>query len=100
VRRSRVGLSGQTVTLDPRVVRYNDLAVRSGAMVTGVEPDSPAAAAGLHDGDVIVALGEDSVAGVDDLHRLLTADKSGVTLRVKVIRRARAVELTLTPAED
>ena len=75
VRRSRIGLSGQTVTLDPRVVRYNELAVRSGAMVTGVEPDGPAAAAGLHDGDVIVALGEDSVSGVDDLHRLLTAEK-------------------------
>jgi S1-C subfamily serine protease len=100
VRRSRIGLSGQTVTLDPRVVRYNELVVRSGAMVTGVEPDGPAAIAGLHDGDVIVALGEDSVAGVDDLHRLLTAEKSGVPLRVQVIRRARAVELTLTPTED
>jgi S1-C subfamily serine protease len=100
VRRSRVGLSGQTVTLDPRVVRYNDLTVRSGAMVTVVEPDGPAAAAGLHDGDVIVALGADSVSGVDDLHRLLTAEKSGVTQRVRLIRRARAVELTLTPAED
>jgi S1-C subfamily serine protease len=100
VRRSRIGLSGQTVTLDPRVVRYNELAVRSGAMVTGVEPDGPAATAGLHNGDVIIALGADSVSGVDDLHRLLTAEKSGVPVRVQVIRRARAVELTLTPAED
>ena len=100
VRRSRIGLSGQTVTLDPRVVRYNELAVRSGAMVTGVEPNGPAAVAGLRNGDVIVALDAEHVSGVDDLHRLLTAEKSGVPLRAKVIRRAHAIELTLTPADD
>jgi S1-C subfamily serine protease len=100
VRRSRIGLSGQTVTLDPRVVRYNKLAVRSGAMVTGVEPGGPADAAGLHNGDVIVALDAENVSGVDDLHRLLTAEKSGVPLRVQVIRRARAIELALTPTDD
>ncbi len=99
VRRSRIGLSGQTVPIDPRVVRHNDLAVRSGAMVTGVEPDGPAARAGLRDGDVIIAFGAEAVSGVDDLHRLLTSDKAGTDMTVKALRRARAIELTVVPAE-
>ncbi|MBO0710006.1 MAG: trypsin-like peptidase domain-containing protein [Acetobacteraceae bacterium] len=99
VRRSRIGLSGQTVQLDPRIVRYNDLPVRSGAMVTALEPDGPAARAGLREGDVIVALGDDPVSGVDDLHRLLTAEKTGMALQVRAIRRARPIELVLSPAE-
>jgi len=99
VRRSRIGLSGQTVQLDPRIVRSNDLPVQSGAMVTALEPDGPAARAVLRDGDVIVALGDDPVGGVDDLHRLLTAEKAGIALQVRAIRRARPIELVLSPAE-
>ena len=99
VRRSRIGLSAQTVPIDPRVVRANDLAVRTGAMVTGVEPDGPAARAGLRDGDVIVDFGGDAVSGVDDLHRLLTSERAGVALTATALRRARPIELALTPEE-
>ncbi len=100
VRRSRIGIAAQTVPIDPRVIRFNDLAVRTGAMVTGVEPESPAAAAGLRDGDVIVGFGPEPVTGVDDLHRLLTAERAGETLAVRVLRRARVNHLMVTLAES
>ncbi len=99
VRRSRIGLSAQTVPIDPRVVRHNGLPMRSGAMVTGLEPDGPAARAGLREGDVIVAFGDKPVSGVDDLHRLLTSDKAAVDVTVKALRRARPIELAVVPSE-
>jgi S1-C subfamily serine protease len=99
VRRSRIGLSGQTVPLDPRIVRTYALPARTGAMVTGVEQGGPAARGGLETGDVIVAAGREKVAGVDDLHRLLTEDRIGVELPLQVIRRARSIELAVTPED-
>jgi S1-C subfamily serine protease len=99
VRRSRIGLSGQTVPLDVRVVRAYALPARTGAMVTGVEQGGPAGRGGLEIGDVIVAAGQEMVAGVDDLHRLLTEDRIGVELRLQVLRRAQSVELRVTPED-
>ena len=89
VRRSRIGMSGQTVPIDPRIVRAHGLPARTGAMVTGLETDGPAKRGGLETGDVIVAAGQELVAGVDDLHRLLTEDRIDTTLPLRVIRRAR-----------
>ena len=42
-----------------------------------IEARSPAAAAGLQEGDVILAFAGTPVSGVDDLHRLLTDDRIG-----------------------
>src|SRR6195952_3233717 len=75
IRRSYVGLAGQTVPIPRTVARENQLAVTSGGFVVSVEPDSPAATAGLKDGDVVLAFAGIAVTGVDDLHRLLTEDR-------------------------
>jgi S1-C subfamily serine protease len=99
VRRSRIGMSGETVPIDPRIVRAHGLPARTGAMATGVETGGPAERGGLATGDVIVAAGQERVAGVDDLHRLLTEDRIGAPLRLKVLRRARVTELDVTPED-
>ena len=54
VERGRFGVSIQE--LDQSLARAFGMSTPRGALVTGVEPDSPAAAAGLKTGDVIVAL--------------------------------------------
>ena len=99
IRRSYVGISGQTVPVHRRVVRFYDLPKETGALVQHVEDDSPAKRAGLREGDVIVALEGQPVAGVDDLHRLLTEVRVGVSCSLTVLRWTEKVELKVVPEE-
>jgi S1-C subfamily serine protease len=64
-----------------------------------VEPGSPAQAAGLRDGDVVLACGDIAVAALDDLHRQLTEERIGVPTRVVLLRAGRRRELTVVPSE-
>jgi S1-C subfamily serine protease len=98
VRRSYIGVAGQTVPLPRRTVRFHALTVESGARVMSVEPHSPAARAGLASGDVIVGLAGAPVTGVDALHRLLTADRVGETLALDVLRLTQRLALSIVPA--
>lgn len=99
IRRSYVGISGQTVPLHRRVVRFYDLPNETGAMVLSVEENSPAKRTGLRSGDVIVALDGRAVAGVDDLHRLLTEVRVGVSCSLTVLRWTEKLELKIVPEE-
>ena len=99
IRRSYVGISGQTVPVHRRVVRFYDLPKETGALVLSVEDGSPAKQAGLREGDVIVALEGQPVAGVDDLHRLLTEVRVGVSCTLTVLRWTEKLELRVVPEE-
>jgi S1-C subfamily serine protease len=100
VRRSYVGVAGQTVPIPRALARANQLAVSSGVLVVSVEPASPAAAAGLRDGDVILALAGEPITGVDHLHRQLTDDRIGVASPVTILRGGARRMLTVVPAES
>jgi S1-C subfamily serine protease len=100
VRRSYVGLSGQTIQLHRRSAQLHQLAIPGGVLVTGLEPAGPAERAGLREGDVIVGFETQPVRGIDDLHRLLTAERIGVRTRVTLLRRGGKQELELEPAES
>ena len=97
VARSYIGVAGQTVPLHRRVVRFYDLPLEHGVLVAGVEENSPAARAGLAEGDLIVALGGKAVASVDELHRLLTEERVGAKISVDVIRMTEILALEVTP---
>jgi S1-C subfamily serine protease len=99
IRRSYIGVSAQTVPIHRRVVRFYSLARETGVVVVGIEDRSPARAAGLREGDVIVALDERSVAGVDDLHRLLTDAQVGARCALTVIRHTERLILEIFPEE-
>ena len=99
IRRSYIGVSAQTVPVHRRVVRFYDLAKEMGAMVLGVEENSPAKTAGLREGDIIVALEGQPVAGVDDLHRVLTDVRMGQSCSLTVLRWTEKLEIKVVPEE-
>src|ERR1700691_1856370 len=99
IRRSFIGVSAQTVPVHRRVVRFYDLPKETGVVVISVEENSPAKRAGLREGDVIVALEGQPVAGVDDLHRVLTDVRVGVSCSLTVLRWTEKLELKVVPEE-
>src|SRR6266851_4614546 len=100
VRRSRLGIAGQTVALDPRLARRLKLATASAAMVTDVAAGGPAERAGLAKGDVVLHFAGEAIRGVDDLHRLLTAERAQTELPLEVLRAGRLLTLTVVPQAD
>ena len=69
-------------------------------MVVHLERDSPAARAGLQEGDIVVAFGEAVIRDVDDLHRALTEIVIDVPTPVVLLRREEKHTLTVTPIES
>jgi S1-C subfamily serine protease len=97
IRRAYLGVGGQTVPLHRRVVRFHDLATESGVFVVSVETNSPAARAGLREGDLIVAYGDKPISGIDDLHRMLTEEQAGVGATMMIIRELKKQTLQVEP---
>jgi S1-C subfamily serine protease len=100
VRRSYIGVGGQNVPLHRRVVRFHQLENETGVRVTQIEANSPASAAGLLEGDTIVAFAGRSVSGIDDLHRLLTEERVATASSLTVLRGVEKLTLTIVPAES
>jgi S1-C subfamily serine protease len=99
-RRSFIGVVGQNVPIPRALARAHQLAVSSGVFVASVERGSPAATAGIRDGDIILAFADEPVAGVDDLLRYLTDERIEVPCRVTILRAAQRRTLTVVPAES
>ena len=100
IRRSAIGVAGQQTPIPRALARANQIAAASGVLLASVEAGSPAATAGLREGDVILALADVAVSGIDDLHRLLTEERIGVPTTVVVLRRGERRRLTVTPRES
>jgi S1-C subfamily serine protease len=99
-RRSFIGVVGQNVPIPRALARAHQLAVSSGVFVASVEPGSPAATAGIRDGDIILAFADEPIAGVDDLLRYLTDERIEAPCRVTILRAAQRRTLTVVPAES
>jgi S1-C subfamily serine protease len=99
VRRGALGIAGETVHLPRRMLLQHGL-VREGAVrIAGVQPDGPAAHAGLREGDVILALEAQPVEAIDDLYRLLSADRIDLPCRVELLRDGRRLSIDVVPRE-
>jgi serine protease Do len=97
VRRAWLGIAAGTRPLPPRVAAA--LGRDRGVEVVEVSAASPAAAAGLRPEDLVVAIDGVAVRGVDDMHRLLTADHIGRRCELTVMRGGGEHRLSVTPRE-
>jgi S1-C subfamily serine protease len=99
VRRAWLGLVAQNRPLDATRGRRLAIAAPTVVETVSVEPDGPAAAAGLRAGDWILAIGGQPTPTVDELHRRLTAVAIGAPVAIKVLRGADRIEVAVTPRE-
>jgi S1-C subfamily serine protease len=99
VRRAYIGVGAGTVPIPRRIALRLGLEQANGARVLQVEQGSPADQAGLLSGDMIVALDGKQVNGVEDLLRLLDADKISRTVSVDVLRRSETLRFWIGPTE-
>jgi S1-C subfamily serine protease len=99
IRRGYLGIGGQNIPLSRRTARVSGLLVASGILVASVEPGSPAERAGVRERDVIVEFDGRQVAGIDDLHRLLTDGRIGAETTLTVLRPTERRVLDITPVE-
>ena len=99
VRRSHLGVAGQDTPIARRFVRAHQLQHERGVTVTAVSEGSAAAEAELRPGDVILEFAGEAVRGVDDLHRLLTEERIGQLVAIKILRRGELRRVLVTPRE-
>ena len=100
IRRGRIGVAGQNVPLLRLAQRALGTDTKSGVLVTGVEPDSPASRAGVKAGDIVIGFDGQTVSGIDDLHRLLVTERIGAHTTIAVLRDADRLELPIVPEES
>jgi S1-C subfamily serine protease len=98
VRRAHLGIAAQTIEL-PRRIALRIGASAQAVRIEDVEPDGPAARAGLIRGDLILMLDKAPVAGADDLTRLLGANRIARAVEITLYRHDRVVTATIIPGE-
>jgi len=99
VKRSYIGLGGHDVPLHRRIVRFHQVSSNTGVMALNIEPNGPAAVAGVQENDIIVEFAGEPISKVDDLHRALTEERVGKAVSLVILRGLEKMELMITPLE-
>ena len=99
IRRSFIGVAGQNVAIPRKIVRHFNLPNENGVLIVSFEKDSPAAVAGLKQGDVIIEFADCPVDGIDELHRLLTEERLGNREWLTIIRGTEKMNVSIVPTE-
>ena len=99
VRRAYLGISGRDRPLSRRLVRALDLPSMRAVEVMGRDAEGPAAQSDLQSGDLIVAVNDVAVDGMDALYRLVSRSPLGQAITLQVVRRTQSLRIELTPRE-
>lgn len=96
VHRGYLGVSGQNIALEPSAARALGMP-GGGVLVLDVEHGSPADDARIRQGDVIIGLDDRPIAGIDDLHRVLTDDSIGREIALELLRERTRLAVAVRP---
>ena len=99
VRRAYLGISGRDRPLDRRLVRALDLPLMRAVEVMGRDAEGPAAQSDLRPGDLIIAVNDAPVDGIDALYRVVSRTPLGTAVALRVVRRTSSLTIELTPSE-
>jgi S1-C subfamily serine protease len=97
--RAYLGFGGQSRRVDRRLARALGLPGERAIEIANVEADTPAAAAGLKTGDLVVAIDARPVETVDDVHRMLVPEAIGRPMTIAFVRDGVRRETTVVPRE-
>ena len=98
VRRAYLGIASQQVRLpETLAAAFGDQ--RTGLLIVNVEADTPAAAAGLLVGDIVVTIEGTSVRDAEELRDALGPDRVGVTVRLVLVRAGARHDASVTLGE-
>lgn len=99
IRRAWLGVHGQAAPIHPRIARHLGIKAAEGVLVLNVEADSPAAKAGVREGDLLIGYKDQAVTSAEDLQRLLVAAEIGVRSVLQIIRHTFRLEMDVVPEE-
>ncbi|HEX5958134.1 MAG TPA: trypsin-like peptidase domain-containing protein [Hyphomicrobiaceae bacterium] len=99
VRRARIGVIGEQMLLPRRIQDLTGFRQPSAVRVRDVQGGSPAEAAGIRAGDVLVRIDDEAVTGIDDVARILDGRAIGRKVRAMVLRGGQTVEAVMVPVE-
>src|SRR5437762_8020878 len=99
VRRAYIGVAGQTAPVPRRHAVVAGIDNTMGALLAQLEPDGPAAKAGLLPGDVVIKIDGVEINGVDALIRVLDRDRIDRKLAMDVLRMGRLRAVDIHPVE-
>ena len=95
--RGYLGVGAQDLT--PSLAESLDIKAKQGALIADVQPNSPAAKAGLKDGDVITAVNGHPVEDANRLTFTVGAVAPGTKLDVEVVRDGKTKKVAVTTGE-
>ncbi len=99
IRYGYLGVGLQPVRIPANLRSRISVAAESGLILLSVEPDSPAEAARLQVGDILISLNGRTLTDIEDLQMALRGDVVGQTVKVLVIRGGEPVDVSITIAE-
>jgi S1-C subfamily serine protease len=97
--RGYLGMHGRDVPIQRSVLRALGLSQRGGVEVVALEPGGPAAGAGMTEGDLIVALGDQPISTIDDLQKRLEEVPVGIPAEIVLLRGERRLARFVVPGE-
>jgi serine protease Do len=97
VRRAKLGVTVQRITAD--LAASLGLPSSQGALVSSVEPGSPAARAGIRQGDVITQYNGKAISDYNQLRNIVAATTPGTSVPVQILRNGRSETVQATVGE-
>lgn len=97
IKRAQLGIAAQPVNLSSRMIASNKLSTKTGIYVYEIIPDGNFNNAALKVGDIIVEFDAIPVATVDDLHKLLSAERIGQRTQISVLRGGNKFAIHVIP---